>query len=206
MIIFGTRGVTWSKESGDFACPGCGCTRQPYTRKTVRRFFTLYFIPLIPLDKLGEYVECQNCHNKYNEQVLSHDPAAEQAKVRAEVVEHIKRVMVLTAVAGGDVGYLQAAAIRNFCKELAGATLTQEEIDKEVELARKAGVGPVEYARRFAGLLNERGKELVIKAAHAVAAAGGGLGEDGHELLQDLAGALGMSTAHSRGTLAELEE
>jgi hypothetical protein len=206
MIIFGTRGVTWSKESGDFACPGCGGTRQTYTRKTVRRFFTLYFIPLIPLDKLGEYVECQHCHNKYNEQVLSHDPAAEMAKARAEVVGHIKRVMVLTAVAGGDVGYLQAEAIRDFYKGFAGATLTQEEIDKEVDLARQAGVGPVEYAQRFAGQLNEHGKELVIKAAHAVAAAGGGLGEDGHELLQDLAGALGMSPAHFRGTLAELEE
>ena len=51
MIIFGTRGVTWNGESGEFVCPGCGGTTQQYTRKTIRRFFTLYFIPLIPLDR-----------------------------------------------------------------------------------------------------------------------------------------------------------
>src|SRR5258708_6295186 len=73
MIIFGTRGVTWNGESGEFVCPGCGGTTQQYTRKTIRRFFTLYFIPLIPLDKLGEYIECQHCRNTYNEQVLSYN-------------------------------------------------------------------------------------------------------------------------------------
>ena len=53
MIIFGTRGVTFTPEKGEFFCPGC-CAERSFARKSVRRFFTLYFIPLVPLDKLGE--------------------------------------------------------------------------------------------------------------------------------------------------------
>ena len=45
MIIFGTRGVTFGGHAGEFHCPGCGWTPQPYEHKTVRRFFTQYFIP-----------------------------------------------------------------------------------------------------------------------------------------------------------------
>lgn len=64
MIIFGTRGITTTPEKGDFHCPSCDAT-QKYGLKRVRRFFTLYFIPLIPLNKLGEYVECVTCKDTY---------------------------------------------------------------------------------------------------------------------------------------------
>ena len=52
MIVFGTRGVTSTKETGPFNCLFCGDQRA-YSRKSVRRFFTLYFIPVIPLDEMG---------------------------------------------------------------------------------------------------------------------------------------------------------
>ncbi len=68
-IIWGTRGVTTSKGSGRFVCPACGADRS-YTLKQVRRFFTLYFIPLIPLGILGTYVECQTCGGTFKPTVL----------------------------------------------------------------------------------------------------------------------------------------
>ena len=37
LIIFGTRGVTTTSESGDFHCPACEQKRR-FERKTVRRF------------------------------------------------------------------------------------------------------------------------------------------------------------------------
>ena len=58
LIIFGRRSVTGSMGTGSFDCPQCG-TNRPYDHKRVRRFFTLYFIPLIPLGTIGEYGGCQ---------------------------------------------------------------------------------------------------------------------------------------------------
>jgi tellurite resistance protein len=206
MIIFGTRGVTLTKESGEFACPGCGGSRQTYTRKTVRRFFTLYFVPIIPLNKVGEYLECQRCRNSYNEQVLSFDPAAQQAKQKAEFIEHLKRIMILAALADGRVDDEELDVIRDLYKKLTGATLGGADFERELALAGKAGISPAEYSQRFAGNLNEHGKEMVIKAVHSVLAAGGGLGQDEHDLLSDLASAMNVSGAHYRGILAELED
>src|SRR5262249_21327507 len=77
MSILGPRGVTFGGHAGEFNCPGCGWTSQPYEHKTVRRFFTLYFIPVIPLDKLAEYVRCMTCGGTYQTSVLSFDPKAE---------------------------------------------------------------------------------------------------------------------------------
>ena len=69
LIIFGTRGVRSTVEEGQFYCPQCD-GQQPYKLKKVTQFFTLYFIPLIPLGQKGRYVECQSCRNTYIERIL----------------------------------------------------------------------------------------------------------------------------------------
>ena len=207
MIIFGTRGVTWSKESGDFICPGCGGSSQKYTRKTVRRFFTLYFIPLIPLDKLGEYVQCQTCGGTFNDQVLSYDPVAQQEKARAEFVDHVKRVMILAALASERVTETEYDAIRESYRDLSGKTLSNFDIQQEFGLARQAKGGMTEYASRAFGNLNEHGKEMVIKSVLSVLTASTGTLDD-HELdvLNELANTMNVSPAHLRGILTELNE
>ncbi|MFT5820175.1 MAG: putative tellurite resistance protein B-like protein [Crocinitomix sp.] len=68
-IIFGTRGVRSTMQEGQFHCPQCdGQTR--FKHKKVTKFFTLYFIPLIPLGNKGTYVECQSCRNTYVDRIL----------------------------------------------------------------------------------------------------------------------------------------
>ena len=69
MIFFGTRGVTSTVKEGDFHCPQCN-NSQKFRHRKVRKFFTLYFIPLIPLESAGEYVECRNCKGTFIPRVL----------------------------------------------------------------------------------------------------------------------------------------
>ena len=69
LIIFGRRSVTGSMGTGSFDCPRCG-PNMPYDHKRVRRFFTLYFIPLIPLGTVAEYIECGVCKGTYKPEVL----------------------------------------------------------------------------------------------------------------------------------------
>jgi hypothetical protein len=71
LIIFGTRKVVSSKQQGMFWCPRCASS-QPFDHKRTRRFFTLYFIPLIPLDTVAEYVECQACRYTFEPSVLQY--------------------------------------------------------------------------------------------------------------------------------------
>lgn len=72
-IIFGTRGIRSTVKEGQFYCPQCD-GEVPYKHKKVTQFFTLYFVPLIPLGNKGEYVECQSCKNTYIERILHMRP------------------------------------------------------------------------------------------------------------------------------------
>ena len=69
-IIFGMRSISTTTSSGEFRCPGCKQDR-PYEAKSYRRWFTLFFIPVIPLDSLGEAIECQVCRSSYSVEVLA---------------------------------------------------------------------------------------------------------------------------------------
>jgi tellurite resistance protein len=192
LIIFGTRGVTSELARGDFNCPSCN-TRRPYVHKRVRRFFTLYFIPLIPLDTVGEYVECQHCHGTYKPGVLTYDPAASEDAVEAEFRAVVKRVMVLMMLADGAIDDEEVSTIRAIYAKLASAELTKEDVEREVEAARSDGRALRPFLASAAATLNDAGKEVVVKAAYYVASADGTIAVEERNLLTELAAALEMS-------------
>jgi tellurite resistance protein len=203
LIIFGTRGVTYSTGKGEFHCPGCN-ERRPYDRKRVRRFFTLYFIPILPLDVLGEYVECQHCRDTYAPDVLSYDPNAGKRQFEAAFHSAVKRVMVLMMMADGKIDPEEIETIRQVFGKLSNREVRQEEVDAEVAAARSEGRGLRQYLSSVSGQLNDTGKELVVKAAFFVAAADGRITDEETSLLSELASALEMSPAHFKGAIDEL--
>jgi hypothetical protein len=69
MIIFGWKAREKVIASGEFHCPMCHCL-QPYQHLRVSQYFTLYFIPVFPMEKLGEYVKCQHCQGAFKPEVL----------------------------------------------------------------------------------------------------------------------------------------
>lgn len=68
-IIWGSRGITSTVESGNFFCPNCN-TECEYDLKQVRPFFTLFFIPIFPTGDAQRYVECAQCRQTFFERVL----------------------------------------------------------------------------------------------------------------------------------------
>lgn len=79
MIFYGWRTTESSVGEGVFGCPTCR-SPQRFRHLTLERWFTLYFIPLIPLGRVGEQVECQGCHSRFTPEALnarnSHEPIA----------------------------------------------------------------------------------------------------------------------------------
>lgn len=88
--------------------------------KRVRRFFTLYFIPCIPLNVLGEYVECPKCRGTYDPEVLKYDPGAEQRQFQALFFVGVKRVMIGMLLADGEVENAEVAMVKSQYEELTG--------------------------------------------------------------------------------------
>jgi len=81
MIIWGRRALTSTVFRGTSYCPECSQQRA-YSRRRMRRFFTLYFIPLFPTKTLGEY-DPMRC---LQERVPGQDsrlPASSDARARS---------------------------------------------------------------------------------------------------------------------------
>jgi hypothetical protein len=92
MIIFGTRMRYKTLGEGQFYCPKCQQTRA-YVHKQASRYFALYFVPLVPMGSLGEFVECQTCHTTFKPDVLQQGSvlraAAAANKIRASLASQI---------------------------------------------------------------------------------------------------------------------
>ncbi len=84
MIIFGTRPRTKTIDTGTFFCPHCQTTRD-YERKEARPYFTLYFIPLFPIGKPSEFIECTICRVTYTPDVLRVKRAPNTASLATHV-------------------------------------------------------------------------------------------------------------------------
>lgn len=69
-FIVGLRMRHSTVDTGTFRCPNERGDR-PYSRIRARRWFTVFFIPLIPLGQRGEWVRCRSCGATYETDVLA---------------------------------------------------------------------------------------------------------------------------------------
>ena len=133
MIFFGTKGLTLTGDSGDFFCPSCS-TEQPYKRRKVRRFFTLYFIPIIPLDLLGEYIECQSCKNTFNDKVIDikEELEANNKAFEAEYERIVKKSMAIMVLADGKVDDSEVEAMASIYTVITGKEANRADMLEEM--------------------------------------------------------------------------
>ena len=76
VIILGLRVFYRTIAQGTFHCRRCGGDRQ-YRHRSGRRWFTLFFLPVIPLNSAGEHVRCTTCRTRYVTDVLSQPTTAQ---------------------------------------------------------------------------------------------------------------------------------
>src|SRR5688500_576467 len=100
LIIWGSRNVINTESTGQFLCPRCNQTRS-YKLQNARKFFTLYFIPIFPLEDLGNFVECQACHMQYQTGVL-YQSQNNSKRLASELNVTIKRMLAMMVLVDGD--------------------------------------------------------------------------------------------------------
>ncbi len=90
IIFFGTRGISWTVDSGEFHCPRCS-EKVPYKLKSTRPWFTVYFIPLFPVGGSERHVECRECGGAFREDVLEYRaPKDSSQDYAAELYEELE--------------------------------------------------------------------------------------------------------------------
>jgi tellurite resistance protein len=144
--------------------------------------------------------------NTYRPAVLEYDPAAAARTFEAAYQGGIKRVMVRTMLADGSIDEEELQLIRGVFLNLAGRALEPSELEAEIAAARRDPVDVAASLRELAGMLNDRGKTAVYKAAYLVAAANGTIDRAETELLNRVSQALGLTTEQAQQAVRELNE
>lgn len=198
MIIYGWRGVTRTQDRGTFNCPTCR-SQKDYAHKHVRNWFTLYFIPIIPLNRVGDYVECNGCGQAYTAEILKYDPNAGREQLVSDLHNGLLVVMAATLLADGVVDDRELVVAREHFLEVTGSDLPMDVLHQVIESVRGAKDGIFAPLAELAPLLNEHGKEMLVKAAFAIAAADGTFQDEEKELLKRIAHTLQMTPSHFNG-------
>lgn len=69
IIIWGSTGREKKVSQGSFFCPSCR-SNVGYEQRKASRWFTLYFLPVFPLETVGEWVRCSGCQGDFQPSVL----------------------------------------------------------------------------------------------------------------------------------------
>jgi hypothetical protein len=167
MVDFGTRQMESLLGAGVFHCPLCSAERD-YFHKAVREWFTVnfipvipIFIPLIPVGKRDEHIECISCGGAYPMDVLGYDPAAEQTKTLPAL-----RGMAILAL--GEAGRLREANVAALCRavELAGGEqCTATQVQNHWGLAQQHGFRLRPFAESQRDELTGEAKILAVQWA-----------------------------------------
>lgn len=187
MIIFGTRTTNPTAGQGFFNCPRCG-PQKPYTHKKAKRWFTLYFIPVIPLGTAGEYVECNACAGTFDMEALHYDPAAEQA----EMFDRLRRLAVLAMLHAQRYQPANVAALQAALQGITQDFVAEDVIHQDVQFAQQAQAQLETVYRQQTQDLSADGKSLLMRVILATLSPTRHVEPQDHQVAHRAGAAMGM--------------
>ena len=170
LLIWGFKALYKVLSEGTFYCPREGGDRA-YRRKQARKWFTFFWIPVIPLDVLGEFIECSQCGSTYDQKVLTLPTAAAMTD---NLTNAMRYAIVSMISADGVTDQAEKGAALEVMKRYS-TTYTNEDLDRDLATLDHKTLD--DQLVQVAGTLNEHGKEELLSACLSIAAADGSLHE-----------------------------
>jgi hypothetical protein len=202
-LIFGFRVFYRTVGQGTFYCRKCGGDRQ-YVHRVGRRWFTLFFIPVIPLNRVSEHVQCTTCKTRYVVGVLSQPTAAQKQTELQAAMPAGMRAAAVAMLRAGDQG--NPAARQQAISAIAGAGAGgYGEMALEADLAEpdaslRAALGQV------GAQLKPEAREWYFADAVKIGLADAPLTESERGALLVIGSDLGMTQAQVLGVVAMTEQ
>jgi hypothetical protein len=187
---------------GTLHCERCGGDRE-YRQCAGRRWVRLAFIPVIPLDRVTEHVQCVSCGTRYRMEVLALPTAAQmQAALPAGM-----RAAVTAMLMAGDPGSGLARAHAIEVVRNAGVA-GYDDAALSADLAGTGG-GRIELAVALGALaiqMTMPAHEWLLADVVRVGLADGQLCRDERVAAREVAACLGMTPAQAHGVISMTED
>jgi tellurite resistance protein len=201
-LLIGVRFYFRTSGQGALHCQRCGGDRL-YQRCTGRRWVHVLHIPVIPLDRIGEHVQCRSCRTRYRLEVLGMPTvAAMQAALPAGSL-----AAVTTMLRAGDPASAPARSRAVEMVQRAGvAGYDDATLTADLAAAREPAADISASLRTLARQLIRPAPEWFLADAVRVGLADGPLSEEERAAAQLIASYLGMTSAQAHGVIWLTEE
>ncbi len=202
MVFVGFRYHFRITGQGTLHCQRCGGDRH-YRRCTGRRWFRLLFIPVIPLQRVKEHVQCTSCGTRYRIEVLA---LPTTAQMRAALPAATRAAVVAMLRAGDD----HSAPARACAIDQVRVSGMQEYGDATLatDLARSESTGSdvASVLGTLAVQLTMPAHEWFLAGVVRVGLADGPLSHEERCAAREVAACLGLTPAQALGVISITEE
>jgi hypothetical protein len=196
LLVFGVRYLYSLVATGTFHCPVCGLDRG-YRLRAPRAWFHLFWIPLVPLRRGADVVECDVCRSKFSPDVLE-VPTSDQLGELLSRGMRTAAAYLITAAEAGPEALPRAVAV---LQRSLGPTYSRELLEADLAAHRQGSDFAV--LGRLAGQLDLLGREQLLRVlADLELAIADGYAPDWSRL-GDVAAALGVTPTHLQGIVQE---
>ncbi|QDV26256.1 TerB family tellurite resistance protein [Aureliella helgolandensis] len=180
MLVIGTFDWASTRLRGMFACPNCEST-ESFRLRASRPFLTLYFIPVLPIGGLHEYVECSNCKSSFEPVVLTNHmvpatgsggstmPQTNEAPFEIDLLT----ILALMMVEDGQVTEGEIRIARRLFENMTEENLTREDLGKACSQVQVKRLNTSNFLATAAPRRTHDEKLLMVQAMFGVAGADG---------------------------------
>jgi hypothetical protein len=196
LLLWGWRSLLKVLGVGEFHCPRCQADRN-YQLVRPRRWFTFFFIPVIPL-KWGEtFVQCSVCKAGFNEGIL----AAPTNKQFGYMIALGARAMYAKAL-GAGLDHSEHMIDQAVARVVPFVDDSYNEANLIADVEAFKGHELREYLEPLASSMELNGRESLLSGLVAYAYAAGDPSPAVGQVISDAAAALQLTAAHLAGIVA----
>lgn len=163
-----------------------------------RRWFTFFWIPLIPMKEIGDYVQCDTCNGQFSTAVLDAPTTATLSGLLTNAAHALTLMMVKCADAlHPDLVAHALSDLRSIVAGYDEATLHREVAQIDTTLAEQ-------YVAPLAAGLEVAGKERLMADLVRTGLTGGGLSSNQRHLIDRVGRGLDLTPAHITGIVTNV--
>lgn len=186
MLLIGTMDWASTRLKGMFLCPSCESTEQ-FRLRASRPFLTLYFIPVVPIGGLNEYVQCTRCRNAFETMVLSNrmlpsdsppsvnigSSMASAGQAEIGFAQDLLYTIALMMVEDGQVTENEILVARRLYSNMAQENLSRDDLGRACSQVRLQRWNTQRYLSMSASRRSHDEKLMLVQAMFGVAGADG---------------------------------
>lgn len=199
MIIFGTKGRITTAKSSDVltgACPEC---TKDLDLRDLKKWFTLYFIPLFPYSHVDTFYYCKDCKSSYKQEararLLSGDKGRKQLKEESLKLFETTLIACLSYMAkiDGEISAAEEKMINKLISKFKDNASELEEVYKKVKNGVYAKNDVFRYLREASAVLTADGILMLMASLARMILADGKIEKEEEKLMKDFMLVCGVS-------------